>query len=235
MSSNLFSTRGRKAFASVALVAAASMSMAACGSSSDSSSTTSSSSSSSSAKAAAPKPVASIDSLTGNSTQVTLDQGFVDALTSLKLTPGVVGTAKLTNGALVFPITGGNVTVFKPGQVSPYVIGQIQHEGSGLSLTAGKTKVELTNLNVDPGVSRVYGDVTVNGKVAASSAYLFQLDGRTLNPLQSGSGIATLEGTKVEISPVAAPLLNKTFKTDAVKAGLLVGIAKITVSTTPGD
>ena len=127
------------------------------------------------------------------------------------------------------------MTVFKPGQVSPYVIGQIQHEGSGLSLAAGGTKVELTNLNVDPGVSRVYGDVTVNGKVAASSAYLFKLDGRTLNPLQSGSGTATLEGTKVEISPVAALVLNKVFKTDAVKAGLLVGIAKITVSTTPGD
>ncbi|MCW2621313.1 MAG: hypothetical protein JWL64_915 [Frankiales bacterium] len=233
MSSTLFSTRGRKAFASVALVAAATMSMAACGSSEDAS--TSASSSSAATEQKAPKPVASIDSLTGNDTQVTLDQGFVDALTTLKLTPGVVGTAKLTNGALVFPITGGNVTVFKPGQVSPYVIGQIQHEGSGLSLTAGKTKVELTNLNVDPGVSRVYGDVTVNGKVAASSAYLFQLDGRTLNPLQSGSGTATLEGTKVEISPVAAPLLNKTFKTDAVKAGLLVGIAKITVSTTPGE
>lgn len=233
MSSNLFSTRGRKAFASVALVAAASMSMAACGSSDDSSSTASSSASTESK--GAPKPVASIDSLTGNDTQVTLDQGFVDALTTLKLTPGVVGTAKLTDGALIFPITGGNVTVFKPGQVSPYVIGQIQHEGSGLSLAAGGTKVELTNLNVDPGVSRVYGDVTVNGKVAASSAYLFKLDGRTLNPLQSGSGTATLEGTKVEISPVAAPVLNKVFKTDAVKAGLLVGIAKITVSTTPGD
>ncbi len=39
----------------------------------------------------------------------------------------------------------------------------------------------------------------------------------------------------MEISPVAAPLLNDTFKTDAVKPGLLVGIAKITVSTTPGD
>jgi len=77
--------------------------------------------------------------------------------------------------------------------------------------------------------------VTVNGKVAATSAYLFQLDGRTLKPLSTGNGTATLEGTKVEISPVAAPLLNKTFKTDAVKPGLLVGIAKITVSTTPGD
>jgi hypothetical protein len=236
--STIFSNRGRKAFASVALVAAAGMSMAACGSSDDSSSAGSSSSSSSSAasKPAAPKPVASIDSLTGNNTQVALDAGFVSALKTLKLTPGTTGKAKLVGGGgtLQFPITGGNVTVFKPGEVSPYVIGQIQHEGSGLSLTAGGTKVEINNLNVDPGVSRVYGDVLVNGKLAAPSAYVFKLDGRTLNPLQTGSGTATLQGTKVEISPVAAPVLNQVFKTQAVKPGLLVGIAKITVSTTPG-
>ena len=228
--STMFSTKSRKGLAAIALVATASLSVAACGSSDDTSNA-----SSSSAKQEAPKPVAAIDSLTGNTTSVTLDQGFVDALTTLKLTPGTVGTAKLTDGALVFPITGGNVTVFKPGTVSPYVIGQIQHEGSGLSLAAGGTKVELTNLNVDPGVSRVYGDVTVNGKVAATSAYLFKLDGRTLKPLAASGDTATLEGTKVEISPVAAPLLNDTFKTDAVKPGLLVGIAKITVNTTPGD
>ena len=35
----------------------------------------------------------------------------------------------------------------------------------------------------------------------------------------------------MHISADAAGLLNKTFKTDAVKAGLLVGIAKITVNT----
>ena len=227
--SSIFSTRTRKAIAAAALVTTASLSVAACGSSNDTSNA------SSTTKSSAPKPVAAIDSLTGNNTQVTLDQGFVDALTQLKLTPGTVGTAKLENGALIFPITGGNVTVFKPGQVSPYVIGQIQHEGSGLSLAAGGTKVELTNLNVDPGVSRVYGDVSLNGKPVVSSAYLFKLDGRTLKPLSTGSGTATLEGTKVEISPVAAPLLDKVFKTDAVKPGLLVGIAKITVSTTPGD
>jgi hypothetical protein len=228
---SIFSSKTRRTIAAVALVATTGLSAAACGSSDSGSS----SSSSSDTKAAAPKPVAAIDSLKGNDTRVTLDQGFVDALTTLKLAPGTVGTAKLADGALIFPITGGNVTVFKPGAVSPYVQGQIQHEGSGLSLTAGGTKVEITNLNVDPGVSRVYGDVSVNGKVAAPNAYVFKLDGRTLKPLATGSGTATLEGTKVEISPVAAPLLNKTFKTDAVKPGLLVGIAKITVNTTPGD
>ncbi|SMQ70669.1 hypothetical protein SAMN06295943_3465, partial [Agreia sp. VKM Ac-1783] len=35
----------------------------------------------------------------------------------------------------------------------------------------------------------------------------------------------------VHISSDAAGLLNKTFSTDAVKPGLLVGIAKITVNT----
>ena len=179
----------------------------------------------------APKPVASVGALHGRTTAVKLDAGFAKALKKLKLTPGTVGTAKLQRGSLVFPITGGNVTVFEPGQVSPYVIGQLQHVSSGLSLSAGGTTVSLENLNVDPGVSRVYGDVLVNGKVAVESAFLFQLDGRTLKPLQTQGNDAILEGTKVEISPDAAGLLNDTFKTNAVKAGLLVGIAKITVNT----
>jgi hypothetical protein len=177
----------------------------------------------------APEPVASVPTLSGKTTAIKLDKGFAAALTKLKLTPGVVGKAKLKKGSLIFPITGGNVTVFKPGEVSPYVIGQIQHVNSGFSLRAGGTKVSLTNLNVDPGASRVYGDVKVNGKTAATSAYLFKLDGRTLKPLKTKGNSAILQGTKVEISPVAAPLLNKTFGTKAVKPGLLVGIATIKV------
>ncbi len=184
-----------------------------------------------SSSSSAPKPVAVVEAISGDSTAIKLDKGFTDALTALKLTPGVIGDAKLTDGSLVFPITGGNVTIFKPGQVSPYVVGQIQHEGSGLSLSAGGTTVELTNLNVDPTISKVYGDVTVNGEVAATSVHLFELDGRTLKPLQTKGSKAILEGTKVKISGTAAPLLNETFKTDAVKTGLLVGIAKITVET----
>lgn len=178
-----------------------------------------------------PAPVASIPKLSGESTMITFDQGFADALTQLKLKPGAVGDATLTPTDVEFPITGGNVTVFKPGDVDPYVIGQLQHEGSGLSLTAGGTTVELTNLNVDPGVSKVYGDVAVNGQTAVTSAPLFNLDGRTLQPLKTEGSQAILEGTKVTISEDAAPLLNDTFKTDAVTPGLLVGVAKITVNT----
>ncbi|MGA8247349.1 MAG: hypothetical protein WB797_10620 [Nocardioides sp.] len=182
----------------------------------------------------APQPIARVDSLTGNTTAIALDKGFTDALSALELTPGTLGTAKLQDGSLIFPITGGSVRVFKKGEVVPYVIGEIQHNGSGLSLTSGGTTVDLTDFNVDPGVQRVYGDVSVNGEVAATDAYLFTLNGATLKPLTTSGDTATLTGTKVEVSPVAAPLLDSTFKTHAVKAGLLVGTATITVNTTPG-
>jgi len=215
----------RKSVAGLAAVAVLAVPLAGC--SQDSNAAEGSEQSSS--QQAEPEAVASIPALTGQDTAVALDEGFVAALEQLKLTPGVVGDAKLTDGSLVFPITGGNVTVFEPGAVDPYVIGQVQHENSGLSLTAGDTTVEITNLNVDPGASKVYGDVAVNGKVAASSVPVFNLDGRTLEPLQVEGNQAVLTGTKVTISEVAAPVLNDVFQTDAVKPGLLVGIATITV------
>ena len=40
------------------------------------------------AAAAQPEPVAQIDALSGQNTEVTLDGGFVEALGTLKLTPG---------------------------------------------------------------------------------------------------------------------------------------------------
>ena len=66
------------------------------------------------------KPVAEIPSLTGRTTAVALDAGFVEALGTLKLTPGTVGDAELTKaGSLVFPITGGNVEVLRAAAPSP--------------------------------------------------------------------------------------------------------------------
>jgi ABC-type Fe3+-citrate transport system substrate-binding protein len=67
-----------------------------------------------------PAPVAKIDALSGQKTEVTLDSGFVDALGTLKLTPAPLGDGKITKaGVARFPITGGNVTHYEPGSVSP--------------------------------------------------------------------------------------------------------------------
>ena len=183
---------------------------------------------------AQPEPVAAIDDLDGQTTNVELDSGFVEALESLKVTPGVVGDAKLTEGTLKFPITGGDVKYFEPGTVSPFVQGEILHEGSGLSLTAGGKKVELEDFNVDPGASVLTGRVSVDGEVAADEAPLFFLDGSTLEPLRStDDGRAVLEGTTVELKAEADQLLNETFGIQDLQEGLKIGVAKITLNAEP--
>ena len=182
-------------------------------------------------------PVATIPSLTGKTTSVKLDSGFTSALTSLGVTPAPTGSATVADGTATFPITGGNVTVYKPGEVTPYVQGMIMHEGSGLSLTKGDTKVTLENFVVDPGQpATLKGKVLANGSTVADSVTLFDLDGSTLKPIMTdaAAGTATLTGTTVRLSSDAAAALNKAFSTDAIKGGTTVGIATIVVAL-PGS
>ena len=176
-----------------------------------------------------PSPIAAVPNLKGGNTAVLLDANFLAALKSLGVTPGVLGGATLTDGSLHFPITGGDVVYWSPkGSYRPYVQGVILHAGSGLSLTAGSTVVSLTNFKVNPGNSVLYGNVSVNGTLAAADAPLFQLNGSTLKPLTLSGNDAILTGTTVHISATAAGLLDKVFNTTGVKAGLLVGVATIT-------
>ncbi len=227
----------RKVMAATAIGAMTLVPLAACSSddssSSDSSTTTSVSNETTDAAESTPEPAANVEDLSnGVDTAVALDAGFTEALTTLGLTPGVVGTATLADGSISFPITDGNVKYWEPGTVDPYVQGEIMHEGSGLSLTSGDTVVELTDFDIDPGTSELTGTVTVNGEVAAEDAVIFDLDGSTLKPLATGpDNTAILQGTEVKISETAAGLLNDTFETDAVTPGLLVGVATITVAT----
>lgn len=212
-----------RSMAVLATVAMLVLGVAACGDDDDASG---------SQPASKPEPVAQIDALSGQKTEVMLDAGFVEALGTLKLTPAPVGDGKITKaGVARFPITGGNVTYYEPGSVSPYVQGEIDHDGSGLSLTGGGKTVELTDFVVDPGASLLTGKVTVDGAVAAESAPLFFLDGRTLEPLQAEGSTAVLEGTTVKLKDESATLLNDTFGTDALEGGLVIGVAKITVNT----
>ncbi|MFP5220436.1 MAG: hypothetical protein ACLGIG_12020, partial [Actinomycetes bacterium] len=221
-----FSLKSRTA--AVALSAGLALSLAACGSDDSDNAAAETEAS------ASPTPVAAIDSLTGEQTAVTLDPAFLEGLTTLQLTPGFLGGAEFDAdaGKVAFPITGGDVTYFDPSSgVEPYVQGEILHEGSGLSLTGGDTTVELTDFVVDPANSVLTGKVTANGEVAAESAPLFFLDGRTLNPLEvdEASGTAVLEGTTVSLTQEAADLLNATFGTDALTEFFPVGVAEITV------
>ncbi|WP_375500170.1 hypothetical protein [uncultured Jatrophihabitans sp.] len=175
------------------------------------------------------KPVATIAKITGGTTSVALDPGFVTALGTLKLTPGLVSPATMSGTTVTFPITGGNVTVYKKGKVTPYVQGTVTHSG-GLTLKGGATTVTLQNFVIDPGNnSKLSGEVLANGTVAVKSAPLFNLDGSTLKTptVDKATGVATLTGTRVLLSEAAAKLLNTTFKTTALKGGFFIGVATI--------
>ena len=170
-----------------------------------------------------------VKTLNGQQTEVALDQGFVDALGSLNVTPSTLGDAELTDGTLSFPVTGGNAGLFNKGEVRPYVIGTIFHENSGLQLAAGGTQVQIENLTIDPGASKIYGDVSVDGELAASNVYVFQADGRTLEAPSVEGSTATLQGTQVKLTSGAADLLNQTFGIEDLAGGLLIGTATITL------
>ncbi len=187
----------------------------------------------SASESADPEPIASIATLSGEMTEVTADQGFVDAITGLGLTPGVLGTATFTDGVFAFPITGGNVDVYdKSTGYRPYVQGSIEHDGSGITLAAGDKTVGLSDFRIDPGTdAALYGTVTLNGELVAEDVNIFRLDGTTLMDIgQDADGNYVLEGTTVYVSEDAAALLNETFGTTAVTGDLVVGIAKITAN-----
>lgn len=226
-------TKKKFQLALLPLALASTLALGACSGSDDPAPAPSSSSSSTTQST---EPAASIPSLTGVSTSVALDSNFVAALGTLGLTPAPVGSATISaEGVASFPITGGNVDYYGPDSpVRPYVQGEIDHDGSGLSLTsADGTVVELTDFKIDPGdPAQLTGTVSANGTVAAEDAVLFDLNGRTLQPIiMNDDGTATLTGTEVLLNSGAADLLNQTFKTDALKGDLLIGISTITINT----
>jgi hypothetical protein len=200
-------------------------SLAACGSSSTGGTKTSASSTPS----ASTKPILTVPALAGVQTSVTLDPSLLPALTSLHVTPAPTGTATLTmpGGAatLNFPITGGHVTIYNKGAVTPYVQGIINHNGSGLSFTAGGKTLTVENFAIDPGTSMLMAQVK---QMKDASIPLFFLDGSDLQITSPGSdGIAKLDGTKVELSSQAAQAINTYFGVTAFKARMLIGIAHI--------
>lgn len=220
----------------IAATGALAFSLAACsgGNSTEPGRSMPSSSSSSMPSSSSNSDMMELKNLSGENTSIVLDAGFVEALTTLGLTPGTVGDATLMDGTLMFPITGGELS-YK--NMDKSYMGSIEHMGSGLSLTAGETMVELTDLRIDPSTTTVYGTVTANGGAPMEDVELFNIDGSDMGGLTKGpSGEWILTGGKVFLSQDAADLLNKTFGTDALKGGIMDGtmVGKSTI-TAMGD
>jgi hypothetical protein len=151
-------------------------------------------------------------------TALALDPGALAALTSLGVTPGVIGPATLSGATAAFPITGGTAEL-------DLTAGTVGHAG-GLSLTAGATTVRLESFAIALGAAPQLL-ATVNDSAAKVPVADLDLSGVT--PQIAGRTI-TLPGVGVKLTATAAGALNAAFGTTGVPAGLLLGRATVTAT-----
>lgn len=209
-----------------ALVGVLALTGAACGSDKKDSSTPNSGNQSQQQPA---DMVTAIPSLSGVGTSVILDAGTAGALKSLGVAVAPTGKAtfEAATSTITFPITSGYAEIHSNANTKPgNILGSIIHEGSGFSLTAGKTKVELSDFVVDPGNSMLYG--SVGGKAGIP---LLSLDGTNVK-VSMEAGNVVLFGTVAKLTDTAAGALNAAFKTDAIKAGLPLGVVRLVAKGT---
>ncbi|MDP8937494.1 MAG: hypothetical protein M3O23_07165 [Actinomycetota bacterium] len=195
----------------------------ACGDS-DSSESGGSSAGSSAESSQAADTVTAIPALTGVGTSVTLDAGTAEALKSLGVSVAPAGSATFDAGTstVTFPITSGYAEIHSDLSHEPgYILGSIQHDGSGLTLSAGATKVTLSDFVVDPGNSVLYGTVGNMVKVP-----LLSLDGTNVKVSMEGGNVV-LQGTVAKLTDTAAGALNTAFKTSAIKQGTPLGVVRL--------
>ncbi len=163
----------------------------------------------------------------GGSTKVKLSSEFINALVSLKVTPGVVSKGKLRRGIASFPITSG------AGDLGTVKL-EVNHQG-GLSLTGGNTIVELTDFSITN-----LGDKPVlTGLVKANDSLvgripLFNLalsGNPTVQPIQGSHNNqltqVELKNVTVTLSKDAADALNSVFNVTAFQPGLNIGTAAV--------
>lgn len=142
--------------------------------------------------------------LPGNATSVTLTSA--PTLTALGLTVGALGTATISTAGgfpvISFPITGG--TANADGTL------QIEHNGSGLSLTAGATSVTLSNFLVDTAALTISADAALNSTALAPT----QVPVFTI-----GAGLS------LTLTDTGASALNTAFQTTALSSSTVIGTA----------
>ncbi len=178
------------------------------------------------------KPVATYAQVTGTSSTLALDTTFVQAISSLQLTPGLIGSATLHIADLAFPITGGRLTVYSAGH-KPALTGELQHAGSGLSFTGTGAKIALQDVVLHFGAtSTLSGDVVVNGKTAFPAATLFDVDTTKFGAPTTKAGTTTIAGAAVFLDPAAAKKLDTALHSTTLEQAGKIRIGTLTVAAT---
>jgi len=160
-------------------------------------------------------------------TTVALSSGFLNALQSLGVTPGVIAPTQLNSTTVNFPINGGAIDL-------KTAVGNIGHTG-GLTLSAGGTVISIENYTIDTTRKSpiITGLVVANGTlVGRVTLFDLALPGNFKLPLAPyRSVLIDLQGVKVTLDGAAANALNQAFNTGAFKAGFDIGTARVRAFT----
>ena len=160
-------------------------------------------------------------------TSVNLSSGFLQALQTLKVKPGVIAPTRLSGTMVNFPVIGGAFDL-------DTALGNIEHSG-GLTLTASGTVLGIQNFTIDTTgkTPEITGLAVLNGAVVGRIT-LFDLvlpSGFKL-PVQPYFGcVLYLNGVAVNLNTNAAATLNQIFGTTAFTGSLNVGTATVEALT----
>lgn len=170
--------------------------------------------------------VTALSNVTGAATVLKWDMSTLAAWRAAGVRVGPAGAAKAVSGGVgaELPITSGYVEShsdhsFKPG----YLLGSIDHFGSGLTFATASNSVEATNLVFDLGDSTVYGTIGATEDIPlfslAQTRRLVVRSGRTLK----------IEGEQLDLTQTGAVELDSLFHTTAITANSELASARITV------
>lgn len=130
------------------------------------------------------------------------------------LSPATLGSGSVNgDGFLEFPITGGDLNG---------LAGTIEHNGSGVSLSAGGDVLNLENFVINTTTQELLGDVSVNGSFVTNAA-LFTFDVTQLAQIDDlfNTGNPSLE---LRFSAAAASTLFNVFGVSGLE-GEIFGLA----------
>jgi hypothetical protein len=162
-------------------------------------------------------PAASANPVGQGATALKLNPGIAKVLSKNKVRVAPVGTAKVRNGAIAFPITAGRLDPTN-------AVGGLRHSG-GLRFQAGGKSLTVRSFTVRTGRGGALSNSLV-AKVGNNSIRLLTLDLSRANVQRRGLG-ALVSGVRVKLTAGAASALNRTFNVRLFKRGLTIGTVAV--------
>ena len=183
----------------------------------------------------------STTTVAGGDTQITLDTGFYQTMADNGVEIDTAGDAILADhdDAVILPVTSGEIT---DDSIAEWMgMAEVQHDGSGLTLSRDGATVELDNLSLNTGTGDIHGAAYINGVNSRTGMFepdpvLFTLaetaDLSAGMTTDSADEVLILDEAGILLTAEGARVINAALHLDDVlEESALVGTASVRVST----